>query len=103
MKMTKRKVKLATQQPDGYALTKVADVKPGTVLIADGGFDCLRNLELCTVKMDDRGELYVDDDQGRHDLEGQLNNDGTHYVGFWLSTAAAADQAVRLNDPMMAH
>lgn len=101
--MTKREVKLATRQPDGYALTKIADVKPGTVLIADSGFDCLRNLELCTVKRDAHGELYVDDDQGRHDLEGQLNDDGTHYVGFWPATAADVDQAVRQADPMMAH
>lgn len=36
-----------------------ADLKPGDVIIADGGFTCLKEVEHCTVKEDINNRLYV--------------------------------------------
>ncbi len=58
------------------------EVNVGDILIADGGFTCLQSGEECEVKMDERGELYVDCEVGEHFLDGQLNDDLTEYVGF---------------------
>lgn len=57
-------------------MLKLIDVKPGDMLIPDGGFDCLREGVPVEVKADKNGELYVCCDDGSHHLEGQLDWDG---------------------------
>lgn len=54
---------------------KISDVRPGDVLVADGGFTCMRQDTHCVVKADENGELYVECDEGRHLLSGQLDFD----------------------------
>jgi hypothetical protein len=51
---------------------KIETVKPGDTLIADGGFTCLKDGQHCQVKVDADG-LYVECTEGRHGLDGQLN------------------------------
>lgn len=69
----------------------------GAELIADGGFTCLADGEVCRVRKDDHG-LYVPcagshegEDYGKpatadrtekHYLDGQLDDDELNYVGF---------------------
>jgi len=68
----------------------VNKVQIGTVLVADAGFTCLHDHELCVVNEDSRGELYVRCEEGLHGLDGQYCDRGEHgldydhYVGFWL-------------------
>ena len=60
---------------------KLSDVKPGTRLKADDGFDCITDGEVLTVAEDDGG-LYVPCTRGHHYLDGRRNyND--ELVGFW--------------------
>lgn len=64
---------------------KMADVKAGDKLVADGGFTCLREGQVCEVKQDADGLLYVDCDEGTHHLDGQ-EKDG-EVNGLWSATA----------------
>lgn len=59
---------------------KLSDVKVGDNLVADGGFDCLSNREICEV-CSDADSLYVPCGMGKHYLNGQLNEAG-ELVGF---------------------
>lgn len=60
---------------------KIDEVKLGDVLIADGGFTCLRENEKLTVSEMLDGTLFVKCGHGIHALDGQLNEEG-EYVGF---------------------
>lgn len=73
------------QKPRGYSLAPVSKVKPGTRLITDGGFTCMGDHQIRVVKKDKNGELYVSCGQGFHGLDGQLDDEGENYVGFWLA------------------
>ena len=64
---------------------KIEDVKEGSVLIADDGFTCLKDGAECVVERQG-DELGVKCSHGFHDLEGQVSDDGTEYVGFELKT-----------------
>lgn len=83
---------------EGFALVPVESVKVGTRLICDGGFTCLCDQEVVTVEAEDDGELFVrcgahdDGDYGKpattervehHGLDGQLDDEGKNYIGFW--------------------
>ncbi|MGE5510330.1 MAG: hypothetical protein ACM31O_03650 [Bacteroidota bacterium] len=70
-------------------MLKLNDVKVGDRLIADGGFECLHAGEVCIVKADPRGKLYVAcrpegvrEPISRHFLDGQLDTDGETLIGF---------------------
>ena len=72
--------------PPLYALVKIADVKIGSTLIADGGFDCLQPFQKVTVQADVDGELFVTCGCRQHYLAGQLcHTMEGFYVGFWLA------------------
>ena len=64
----------------------VDKVDYGTQLICDAGFNCLAEGSVVTV-MDDIWGLHVmcSGDGGKHYLDGQLDDEGGHYVGFRLS------------------
>lgn len=66
-----------------------AETKVGDRLVADGGFTCLGDGEIVTV-FDHNGALCVSCSEGRHILEGQLENG--RYVGL---TKAGDDVASR--------
>ena len=61
-----------------------SNIKNGSILVADGGFDCILAGERTTVRRDEKGELFVPCSHGRHYLDGQLGADGETLVGFTL-------------------
>ena len=63
------------------ARVKIIDVKAGDVLIADGGFTCIKEGARLVVKTA-LGGFCVDcaEGIGGHDLSGQI--DGDDYLGF---------------------
>lgn len=69
----------------GRAYATVAEVKAGTILQADGDFDCLGKGANVTVFTGDGGVLCFECAAGHHKLEGQLSDDGTYYVGLYPS------------------
>lgn len=83
---------MSTHDKQGRPWAKLSEVKPGDILIADGGFTCIPEGARLTVREDSDG-LYVpcagdDADSGhpiiggQHYLEGQAD-DGEHLVGFY--------------------
>lgn len=66
----------------GREYARVADTKAGDVLIADGGFSCMKEGTRHVVKALDAG-LCIICTHGDHGLVGQLSDDGTHYVGLY--------------------
>lgn len=69
-------------------MLRLEDVKEGDVLVADGGFTCLKEGERCEVRKDEVG-LYVLCQGGKHYLEGQTD-DGVTLIGFTKIELAAA-------------
>lgn len=64
------------------AVIPINQVSTGTVLIPDGGFDCM--LEGCPIKVFDVGNsLAVPCNEGTHFLDGQI--DGENLIGFYLA------------------
>lgn len=69
---------------------KLADIKPGDVLIADGGFEphddsdtpCLAEGERLLVEADLQGEIYVRCRAGRHYLDGQHDEETGELIGL---------------------
>lgn len=64
----------------------VSRVKAGTVLVADGGFTCIKEGAKKKVRRDKSGGLYVLCKEGRHYLDGQLGwrpDTIGQYVGFY--------------------
>jgi hypothetical protein len=61
---------------------KESEVKAGTVLIADGGFTCIKE-GAHLVAQENWGGLFVPctHDGGKHYLDGQID-DGEVYIGF---------------------
>lgn len=64
---------------------KETEVKAGTVLIADGGFTCIKEGAELTVQ-DGPSGLFVPCDCGTHSIDGQLD-DGEVYIGLSLKRA----------------
>lgn len=62
----------------------VSSVKEGTKLIADNNFSCIKGETVLTVQTDKWGRLFVDCDEGRHLIDGEIFSiDGCdYYVGF---------------------
>ncbi len=61
-------------------MVKFNDIKVGDELVADSGFTCLSNGITVAVQQDDAG-FFVTCYNGKHHLDGQLNDDGD-LVGF---------------------
>jgi hypothetical protein len=64
---------------------KVSEVAAGDWLMPDAAMsDCMEHGKLVEVKADGDGDLYVDCAEGKHSLDGQLDEiDGVDvYVGF---------------------
>lgn len=54
-------------------MTKLNEIKTGDILIADGGFTCLREGQSCEAKHDECDSLYIDCDEGQHRLDAQVD------------------------------
>ncbi len=62
---------------------KLSEVSVDDVLVADGGFTCLKQGEYLTVYENQNGELYVECSHGPHLLDGQVDwDDGDTLIGF---------------------
>jgi hypothetical protein len=59
-----------------WAYAKRSKVHTGTCLVCDGGFTCMKNRQVVTVKNGGRHGLYVECGEGRHYLDGQFSEDG---------------------------
>lgn len=66
------------------ALVPVAKVNGGTHLVTDGGFTCMGDHATRIVRATGKGELYVACSHGHHFLDGQKDESGDFYVGFWF-------------------
>lgn len=64
---------------------RIAEVKAGDTLLADGGFTCMSE-GIVTVEEDDDG-LFVRCGEGKHYLDGQA--EGDVYIGLSLPSATA--------------
>lgn len=69
----------------GRPYATVGQVGAGTLLEADGGFDCIEHGAILTVSEFGFG-LCVPCSHGRHQLDGQLE-DGEAYIGLYLAEA----------------
>jgi len=69
---------------------KVSEVEEGTVLVADGGFTCLKDGDEREAKKGLGGDLYIDCSAGEHYLVGQLDEGGNEYVGLSLKGSGNA-------------
>ena len=72
---------MTTHSTDGRLWAKLSTTKPGDFLIADGGFDCIKEGAKLLVHERD-GMLYVECTHGRHYLDGQLDYDMDSLVGL---------------------
>jgi hypothetical protein len=68
-------------------MLKLVDVKAGDILIADGGFTCMRDASEHVVRGDTEESLFIDCDAGEHRLVGQLDDAG-NLVGLTKKQAA---------------
>lgn len=76
---------------DGRVYATLSTLKPGDILEADGGFTCLKEGEVCEVKLDSKeayenksaaAGLYIECSAGEHFLCGQAD-DGEHCIGLY--------------------
>jgi hypothetical protein len=68
----------------GRAYAKVSEIKQGSCVEVDGGFPCLKSDVYYNV-YDDGAGLYIECDDGKHFLSGQLDETGSFYTGIYLS------------------
>lgn len=68
---------------NGRTYATVADTKIGDILQVDGDFTCMEPNGRRIVFALTTGELYVTCGDGKHFLDGQKSEDGTHYVGLY--------------------
>jgi hypothetical protein len=71
----------------GKPWAPTSSTKVGSILIPDGGFDCLEKSMAAIVKADRSNNMYVECKKGRHYLSSSVSDDRTEYVGFRLSPA----------------
>lgn len=62
------------------------NVREGSIVIADGGFTCLEEGARLIVRSED-GTLFVNCADGRHALDGQLD-EGDDYIGLSVEVPA---------------
>jgi hypothetical protein len=63
--------------------TSVFGLAPGDRLVADGGFTCMSKGDVKEVKRDAAEGFYVDCADGKHFLDGQVDDWGTgHLIGL---------------------
>ncbi len=56
------------------------EAREGVSVIADGGFTCMNEGDVKTIKKGSDDYLYIECSDGRHDLDGQL--EGHQYIGL---------------------
>lgn len=71
-----------TADTSGKPYAKLSELKPGDVLVADGGFTCMKEGARMKVVKDHDGSLFLPCDCGGHHLVGQAD-DGEHLIGLY--------------------
>ena len=66
----------------GRAYARQSDTKAGDTLVTDDGFTCMAPYTRHDVHADDEGGLYIGCGDGRHYLDGQLE-EGDEYIGLY--------------------
>jgi len=65
-------------------MASIHKIKSGEILIADDGFFCINNNQLCTVQ-EENNRLFVKCSHGKHFLDGQVDDPRTgEIIGFEL-------------------
>jgi hypothetical protein len=70
------------QDKNGREWARLSQLMPGDEVQCDGGFTCLPNKAVATVKEDSDGK-YISCDHGKHYLDGQLETDGDSLIGLY--------------------
>ena len=65
-----------TTDKQGRPYARLSELCVGAKIVCDGGFTCMKEGDIKTVEFDDAiGEFWIECDDGRHYLEGQLDDD----------------------------
>lgn len=80
-----------TTDVDGKPWAKLSELKPGDILIPDGGFTCMKEGARLTVGKNNAGELFLPCRHKGHTLVGQAD-DGEHLIGLYRDPLAEAAQ-----------
>jgi len=75
---------MSTHDTNGKEWLRVDQAKAGVKVITDGGFTCMREGVIKTIYIDPKYGPTISCSDITHDLDGQLNDEGTHYVGLYL-------------------
>lgn len=67
------------------AFARVSRVRVGSKVTCDDGFTCLEVGRVYEVQGGEDEMLYIPCEHGQHYLSGQLSDDGSHYVGIYLT------------------
>jgi hypothetical protein len=65
----------------GRMYAKVVSINEGSFVEADGDFTCLAQGEVSKVHQDNEGHLFIPCSEGRHYLNGQLQEN--YYIGLY--------------------
>lgn len=68
----------------GKSYVRLAEVRAGTKLMCDGGFDCMDDGDVMIVHADGNGELYIQCECGQHYLDSQHDDVTDALVGLYL-------------------
>jgi hypothetical protein len=58
----------------GRRYARLDELKPGMKVQVDGDFDCIEAWSIKEIKIDEKGSLWVECEEGEHHIIGQLNN-----------------------------
>jgi hypothetical protein len=84
---------LTRKDKQGRPYAALEELKPGSAILLDGGFDC-RDAGEATVEADPDGRLFFACKHGRHYLEGQLDDcDGRSLLGVYKAQNGATVEA----------
>lgn len=84
-----------TTDISGKPWAKLSELKPGSILIPDDGFTCMKAGQPVAVARDSNGELFVPCRGGGHTLCGQAD-DGEHLVGLYLDRSGQCAGGVEI-------
>lgn len=75
---------MSTHDSNNREYAQLSLLKPGSIVVPDGGFFCLKTGTPMTVFADENDDLIVYCEAGSHYLDNQLSGeDKDHIVGFY--------------------
>lgn len=76
-----------THDTNGREYARLSNLKAGDVVDLDGGFTCGISSRRLPVEADSSG-LYVPCGEGKHYLDGQIDDAGDHLIGVYPAASA---------------